>query len=172
MESKVRLSAFSSILTLIVTVVLIAASVMLLWKGEWGGYFVAAIQIVMLIAGGVYGPLSVSADDNAVTVHSLFRSHHFPISNIAEVERFQPTMGAIRLIGSGGFMGHWGIIREGDVGKYVACYGKSSECFMLKLKNGEQYVLGCENPDAMVAYIKSRVQKLSPSSCRSSMRGM
>ena len=78
---------------------------------------------------------------------------------IVKVERFIPTMGSIRIFGSGGFMGYWGIFKEGDVGRYVAYYGKSSDCFIIHLDNGDKYVVGCENPDEMVDYISSKIAK-------------
>ena len=52
-------------------------------------------------------------------------------------------------------MGYWGLFREGDVGRYMAYYGKASDCFMIRMKNGDKYVLGCKNPGEMVEYIKS-----------------
>ena len=79
------------------------------------------------------------------------------MSRIVSVERFNPTMGAKRILGSGGFMGYWGIFREGDVGRYTAYYGKASDCFMLRLDNGDQYVLGCRRSDEMIEYIRSQI---------------
>lgn len=81
------------------------------------------------------------------------------MSEVESVELFQPTMGAIRICGSGGFMGYWGIFREGDIGNYIAFYGKASDCFLVRLKNGSKYVLGCNQPDKMVDYINSQICK-------------
>lgn len=75
--------------------------------------------------------------------------------DVESVEYFQPTMGAIRVFGSGGFMGYWGVFREGDIGRYYAFYGKASDCFLVRMRNGDKYVLGCEEPDKMIDYIKA-----------------
>ena len=75
---------------------------------------------------------------------------------VESAERFQPTMGAIRIFASGGFMGYWGIFREGDIGRYYGFYGKASDCFLVRMKNGDKYVLGCKNPDEVVSYIRSQ----------------
>lgn len=64
-------------------------------------------------------------------------------------------MGAMRLFGSGGFMGYWGLFKEGDIGNYVGFYGKSSECFLVRMKNGDKYVLGCKKPEDIVDFISS-----------------
>lgn len=79
------------------------------------------------------------------------------MSEVENVELFQPTMGAIRICASGGFMGYWGIFREGDIGKYYGFYGKASDCFLVRLKNGNKYVLGCDQPEKMVDYIKMQI---------------
>lgn len=56
-------------------------------------------------------------------------------------------------------MGYWGIFREGDIGRYMACYGKGSDCFIIHLDNGDKYLLGCRNPEEMAAYIRSLIKK-------------
>lgn len=71
--------------------------------------------------------------------------------DIAEVKLCQPTMGAIRICGSGGFFGWYGWFREGDIGKYFAYYGKSSDCFLVTLKDGRKYMLGCTDAPAFQA---------------------
>ena len=53
-------------------------------------------------------------------------------------------MGARRLFGSGGFFGYWGIFKEGDVGRYAAYFGKASDCFLVRMKNGDKYVVPAE----------------------------
>ena len=50
------------------------------------------------------------------------------------------------------------IFKEGDIGRYYAFYGKASDCFLIRLKNGDKYMLGCENPAEMVRYIRSQIK--------------
>lgn len=155
MKSKVKLSRFSSILTLIITGVLMIACIAS-FNEKPAFYCILFILIILLLFGFLYGPTSVEADNHNVIVYSMLKKFHIPIENIGSVELYQPTMGAIRLCASGGYMGYWGIFREGDIGKYTAYYGKASDCFLIRMKNGDKYVLGCENPAAMVDYINSR----------------
>ncbi len=56
-------------------------------------------------------------------------------------------------------MGYWGMFKEGDIGHYTAYYGKASDCFLVRLDNGDKYVLGCKNPDEMIAYIKRMISE-------------
>jgi len=154
MKARVKLSLFSTIMTVVMIVVLLIglyATYGILYKFA---VFVAIIAILLTVSL-FYCPLFISAQEEGILVHSPLKMHSIPMRRIVKVERFMPTMGSIRIFGSGGFMGYWGIFKEGDVGRYVAYYGKSSDCFIIHLDNGDKYVLGCENPDEMVAYIDS-----------------
>ena len=157
MESKVKLSTFSLMLTLILTGVLIVAVSYFLWNHEDKGIIGAAILFFMLISGWLYGPVTIAADEKSVTIKSVLRKQRLDISNIESVELFQPTMASIRIFGSGGYMGYWGVYR-GYIGRYIAYYGKASDCFLIYMKNRGKYVLGCENPEEMVNFINSKIK--------------
>ncbi|MCH5240009.1 MAG: hypothetical protein J1F38_07280 [Muribaculaceae bacterium] len=157
MESKVKLSTFSLLLTLLITGVLIVAVSYFLWNHEDKGIIGAVILFFMLISGWLYGPVTIAADEKSVTIKSVLRKQRLDISNIESVELFQPTMASIRIFGSGGYMGYWGVYR-GYIGRYIAYYGKASDCFLINMKNGGKYVLGCENPEEMVNFINSKIQ--------------
>ncbi|MDE6272144.1 MAG: PH domain-containing protein [Muribaculaceae bacterium] len=86
------------------------------------------------------------------------RRKKIQMRNVESVQLFQPTMGAIRIFGSGGFMGYWGIFREGDIGRYYGFYGKASDCFLIRMKNGDKYVIGCAQPGKMADYIRSQIR--------------
>ncbi len=143
-------------LTIIVIGVLVAGCICA--YGSYRFIVISALTLLLLISSMIYAPLSISANEKELCVNSPYKIHSIPTRRIVSVERFMPTMGSIRLAGSGGFMGYWGIFREGDLGRYMAYYGKASDCFLVRLDNGDKYVLGCKNPDAMVAYIQSQIQ--------------
>lgn len=155
MKSRVNQSTFSFILTILVIGLLVAGSICTYGTDKF--ILLLAVTVTVLTAGMIYSPMSVSADEDEINVHSPFKIHSIPMRRVVAVERFQPTMGCKRLFGSGGFMGYWGIFREGDVGRYMAYYGQASHCFMVRLDNGDKYVLGCKDVDAMVEYIKSQI---------------
>ena len=157
MESKVKLSTFSLLLTLLLTGVLMAAVAFFLWNHEDKGIIGAVILFFMLISGWLYGPVSIASYEKSVTIKSVLRKQQLDISNIKSVELYQPTMGSIRVFGSGGYMGYWGVYR-GYIGRYIAYYGKASDCFLINMKNGGKYVLGCENPEEMVNFINSKIR--------------
>ena len=63
-----------------------------------------------------------------------------------------------RICGSGGWFGYYGWFSEPSIGKYFAYYGKASDCFLVTLKDGKKYVLGCESPDEMVEVINKLIK--------------
>jgi hypothetical protein len=155
MKSTVDQSIFS----FIITIVVIGALIVGLCASYGTDKFVilSVVIIALLCFCMFYAPLSIFANGEAVNVNSPFKIHSIAMKSIVSVERFKPTMGSVRLCGSGGFLGYWGVFREGDIGSYMAYYGKASDCFLLRLDNGKQYVLGCKDADAMVAYIKEQI---------------
>ena len=136
---------------------MIGAVALLLWNGENKGFIAAILLFFALLSGWLYGPVSIAANDKNVIIKSLMRRQRLPISKIQSVELFQPTIGSIRIFGSGGYMGYWGVYR-GYIGRYIAYYGKSSDCFLISMKNGGKYVLGCENPEEMINFINSKIR--------------
>lgn len=154
MKSKVQLSGYAFILTLVITIVL--AAICILTFNETPAFLmVLGILVLLLVFGLIYGPVYITANPDYVSVRSVLKTRKIPVADIESVELFQPTMGAYRLFASGGYFGYWGLFREGDIGKYYAYYGKASDCFLLRMKNGDKYVLGCTNPSSMTAYINS-----------------
>lgn len=157
MRSNIRLSAYATIITLLIFTLMLIGCISV--YGSHRNFFILLLICgVIVIYSLIYAPLAIELDSDRIRIISFLRKHSLPIDKVVSVELFQPTMGAIRLCASGGFMGHWGLYREGDIGRYMAFYGKSSDCFLIRMKNGDKYVLGCENPAAMVNYINSRVR--------------
>ncbi|MBD5177926.1 MAG: hypothetical protein HDT04_04800 [Bacteroidales bacterium] len=156
MKSRISYSGGATALTVILTIA------MLLWciamnNVKASFYTVLALYIILIFAGLFFGAVYIKADKNYIILGSPLRKKKIPMSQVESVELFQATMGAIRIFASGGFMGYWGIFREGDIGKYYGFYGKASDCFLVRLKDGSKYVLGCNEPDKMVQFIKSQI---------------
>lgn len=158
MKSKISYSRYVTILTAILSGVLFVACIATV--KEKPAFFTLLVIFLVLYAFALFfGAAYIKAGSKYIVLGSLLRCKKIPMSEVENVELFQPTMGAIRICGSGGFMGYWGTFREGDIGKYYAFYGKASDCFLVRLKNGNKYVLGCNQPDKMVAYIKAQIMK-------------
>lgn len=146
----------SRLITLILLVALVAG--LLFTSTDVTGFYMILIVLILVLGSSMwYAPISVSACPDAVVQHSMLKSRVFPMQEIERVALCHPSMGAIRICASGGFMGYWGLFREGDIGRYMAYYGKASDCFALYLKDGRIIMLGCVAPQTMVAYIKDNL---------------
>ena len=156
MVGNVRFSTYSIFVT-VLTVGLLAAGLVFTFQNISTFLILLAVTIMLFYAALLCAPVKIYADRERVTVKSVLKNHKIPMRQVESVELFQPTLGTYRLFASGGFMGYWGLFREGGIGKYAAYYGKASDCFLLRMKNGDNYVLGCENPSAMVDYINSLI---------------
>lgn len=156
MRSKIAFSWFASILTAVLFVLLFVGCIASI-HNKTSFVMILSVYVVLIVCALFYGTAYVEATPDKIILGSLLRRKTILMRDVAGVELFQPTMGAIRIFASGGFMGYWGFFKEGDLGRYYAFYGKSSDCFLVRLKNGDKYVLGCTNPESMVDYIKSQI---------------
>ncbi len=158
MKSKVILSRYSLAVT-VITMVAVFIGCVATVREKLPFFILLGVYVLLLIFALFYGAFYIQADSEYIIMGSLLRKRKILMRNVESVELFQPTMGAIRIFGSGGFFGYWGIFSEGDIGRYSAFYGKASDCFLVRMKNGDKYVLGCKNPAEMVAWIdKERVR--------------
>lgn len=158
MTSKVKYSAYAYIITSILFIGIIIGCVVT-YNEKIAFYTFLSIFLILLIAALFCGVISIEVTSKYVIMRSPLRIRKINLGNLSSIGQFQPTLGAIRICGSGGFMGYWGIFKEGDIGRYYAFYGKSSDCFLIRMKNGDKYVIGCENPEETVDYIKSKIVK-------------
>lgn len=154
MKQKVVMSTFSLISTL-------ACIALFLFLIFWDNppvsirMMIGGVLGLMLLLGLFYMPLSIGADRYAIYINRSLRVKAIPMQEVKSVRICPPTMGAVRICGSGGFMGYWGWFRERDLGKYFAYYGRSSDCFLVELHSGRKYILGCSNASQMVEHIRS-----------------
>lgn len=137
--------------------ILVAMMIFKLNDGKlYMAYFIAAALVYMFAMSLFYAPLSISIDKDNLNINRSLRIKSIPLSDIKSVEMCPPTVSEKRICGSGGWFGYWGWFKEPSIGKYFAYYGKASDCFLVKLKDGRQYMLGCENPAIIVKFIKDK----------------
>lgn len=157
MKSKISLSTYSIILTTVLTAVLAGLSVYTFGENLPAFILVLTVLLTLLVFSALYAPRYLEVTDRHIVVHSLLKNHTILLSDVVAVEQFAPTLGAIRIAASGGYFGYWGIFREGDIGLYTGYYGKASRCILVRLKNGNKYLLGTDDPAATAACIASRL---------------
>ena len=99
--------------------------------------------------------MSVNVTSDALTLNRSLGSKTIPIQNIDTIMPMSAPPDAIRLCGSGGFMGYWGWFKADSIGKYFAYYGKSADCFLVVLKDGRKYLMGCRDSEEICNVIDS-----------------
>lgn len=120
-------------------------------------YMVVGALVVLCFTALCYMPLSISVKNGELNINRPLKIKSIPLSLITSVELYSPTMASRRICGSGGWFGYYGWFKEPSIGKYFAYYGKASDCFLVTLKDGKKYVLGCEAPDEIVEYINKYI---------------
>lgn len=155
MKSRISYSRFSIIITTILMAALFIGCILTV-KEKPAFFSLLAIYIILIVSALLFGPVFIKTDSHYIVLGSPVSRKKIPIAEVESVELFQPTMDAVRIFASGGFMGYWGKFREGDIGNYYGFYGKASDCFLVRTNTGKKYVLGCNNPAKMVEYIKSQ----------------
>lgn len=156
MKSRVKFSALSTGLT-VFTIGIITVGIICSWRIPEKVVIGSVILAAILLSGAFYAPISIEAASGKLIIHRLFKNKSIPYADIAEAERCYPSGGGIRLCGSGGFLGYWGYFHDIVIGTYFGYYGDRSQCILLKLKSGKQYVISCEKPEEMLAEIESKL---------------
>lgn len=158
MKQNVTLSTYSIIVSILGIATLVAVMIFAFRQNhEVAACFVAFALVSLCVMALFYSPMSISVDQEYLNINRSLRIKSITLAEIKSVELCTPTMAERRIFGSGGWFGYWGRSSEPSIGKYFAYYGKASDCFLVKLKDGRQYLLGCENPAQMVEFIKTKI---------------
>lgn len=124
---------------------------------EFAMWLYFGVTVFFCLMALLFAPLSISLSDTDLSIHRSFRIKNIPLTEISSVKLCPPTMAERRLFGSGGFFGYWGWFSEPSIGRYFAYYGKASDCFLVTLKNGKKYVLGCQDAPKMAEAIAGKI---------------
>jgi hypothetical protein len=119
--------------------------------------FLAIVLGIWLVLALFYAPRAIELADDKIIVRRLFATKNISFSDIESVRYCPVTKDERRIFGSAGFFGYWGWYKEKNVGKYFAYYGNSSECFLVTMRSGRKYMLGCESTQDVVDYIQQRI---------------
>lgn len=160
-KKRVQLSTYCWILSILSTILI--CGVFLYAKRqphhEIAVWILWATIVVLLAFTLFYMPLSIALDNDRLTIIRPLKSKSIPLSEIKETKACNPTMGAKRVFGSGGWFGWYGLFREDDLGKYFAYYGKASDCFLVTLKDGRKYMLGCQDSPEVVSALTQKMKQ-------------
>lgn len=159
MEQKVKWSRFAWVITVLVTVALTAG--LILTRGhEWHFGLIAVVTVGVFVSMWIWSPVAIAVDTDFLTIRKRIGRKCIPMSEIMSVSSVIPmVMTGFKLCGSGGFAGYYGWYNDMQIGSYFAYYGDRYDCFLIELKNGRQYVIGCEDSAAVVDYVKNQIER-------------
>ncbi|MDE6741915.1 MAG: PH domain-containing protein [Muribaculaceae bacterium] len=151
LKKRVKLSGWSTAMTIFTMVFLIGICI---WQfheteNEFYCWLLLGIVAVWSFSTLFYSPMYIILNEDSINVETLMHVRRFPLDEIVSVKICEPTMSEHRICGSGGYFGYWGWFREPSIGKYFAYYGKASQTFLIRLKSGRQYMLGCRDSKEM-----------------------
>ncbi len=157
MKNMVHFSTYCIIVTVGVLGALLAGIIMT-WNHPHESQLGIVVFLVITGFGLYYCPVSVTVDSEGVKLHRLLSGDKvFRYADIEEVDTCYPSVGGLRLCGSGGMFGYWGYFSDIMIGQYFGYYADRSECFYIRLKNRRQYVLSCRNHVATVKEIQKHL---------------
>ncbi|MDE6291787.1 MAG: hypothetical protein K2M16_09665, partial [Muribaculaceae bacterium] len=146
-----KLSSWSIIMTIATMTFLIGICVWQFSKteNEFFCWLLLFIVIVWSFCTLFYSPMYIVLKEDSIDVETPIRVRRIPLDEIASVKICPPTISEHRICGSGGYFGYFGWFREPSIGKYFAYYGMASQTFLIRLKSGKQYMLGCNDSKEM-----------------------
>lgn len=163
MKERVDLGAIPFFITLLFIAVYLGAMWMAYSAGNMTAvWIIGAVLMVQCLLGLCFSPMSISVNEGEVCICASFYIKSIPLGQVESVELFRESrheaMGKRAYCFSGGFMGFWGPSRRKGLGEYYSAYGKLEDRFLLSMKDGRKYLLGCRNAAQMVVYIEERIR--------------
>lgn len=157
MKSNVHFSTYCKISTSVV-LILLAVAVYQTQQLTENGIYAAVAFLSVLFSGLFYCPLRIETTERTLIIHrALWKNKVLPYANIKAAEPFLPSSGGLRLCGSGGFMGYWGYFHDTLIGYYFGYYAHYKECFLIRMKNGKQYVLSCREHKEILRFLQEQI---------------
>lgn len=158
MKSKVTLSAYCKVITFALIILLIIGIVSCR-DNESKLWALVVISIALISFSLFYFPTSIETTNSSLIIHRFLKSKIIPYSFISSADTCIRSAGGLRLCGSGGFLGYWGYFNDIIIGTYFGYYGNRNQCILIKLKNGKQYVVSCEEPIQMISSINDHLSE-------------
>ena len=162
LKKRVKLSTWSIIMTIVTMAFLIGICVWQFSKttNEFFCWLLLAIVVIWSFFTLFYSPMYIVLTEDSINVETLMRKRRIPLDEIASVKICPPTMSEHRICGSGGYFGYFGWFREPSIGKYFAYYGMASQTFLIRLKSGRQYMLGCKDSKEMAKELGNSLARM------------
>ena len=119
--------------------------------------FVGAFLILVLFVGFAYSPRGYIVADRAVIVQRLVGDVRVPVENARELRRVAPEdlRGCIRLWGSGGLFGYYGLFRTSKLGK-CTWYATDRKKLIVLIGESKTTIYSPDDVDGFMAAVREQ----------------
>ena len=163
MEIKafVKWSNFVKGITLFIVFVILIAEYYLVIKFMKSMDIILLFVIIMIPLILIYyilqTPISIMLTRDRILLKKIIGKIEIFYDHIQDIESYKPEITEIRVGGSGGFFGHTGSFNNPTIGFYKSYVGNFNQAFLIRTKEGKQYVFSCENNDSVINSLKERL---------------
>lgn len=118
--------------------------------GTKGGMVLLLIVVPVLLCTLLYMPYGMGCSDDGVYVRRVKGTLWIPYDEIQSLSPIDPSdVLQFRVMGSGGFMGYFGLFRSRKLGNFVL-YATQRKGMVLIETSRKKYVVNCPDPVAFV----------------------
>ncbi len=156
---KAKLSWFNKILTLLVLLFILWLIYFIFFSQtpvERGAYFALVAVIIILVIAYSYRPVRYMVNEQYVIIQRPFYQTKIPLKNIKQIKQisYEELSARIRLFGSSGFFGHFGIYHSTRFGKLYMNATQLNDLVLMILKNHRKIVVSPDRGFQFVHIIK------------------
>ena len=153
---------FSSIVMTVFGIILLIAVPFIPFANILTLITIGIVWLLIILSVLILAPITISADDNGLIVNSLLKKHSLKIAEIQTVQKYPAVSNEMSLIFSYGFFGFWGWRREEFIGRYFSYYGTPDNTFLVIMRDGRRYRIGCHNAADIRDYLQNRLRNTEP----------
>ncbi len=137
--------------------------------GAWDGWSIplaltvflcVAVPLGVLGATALYAPLSYEVSHDTLRIRRIAPDVRVPVRDVASVEGPDADLmlGSLRLFGSGGLYGFFGLFRNKRLGTYHAYATRRDTLVRCVCSDGTQYILSPDDPAAFLRAVRAAAQ--------------
>lgn len=164
-NKKVHLSLASQIITIIVSLIIIGAGLIIpIYRtinnqDIYISFIIMLATIIIFFPAFMYAPKRIILSDKQLILQKRIGCLHLSYSEMAEVCIYSTNnpFAEIRTLGSGGYLGFIGNFYSREIGFYTAYVGDYSQTFLVKMKSGKKYLFSCEQHTDIVSTIRQKL---------------
>ena len=126
-------------------------------------FLVWVIPLTIIVLTVLFAPVKYTITNSMIIVNRLGPNVLIPIESIEEIRRLQKKeLGiALRLFGSGGFFGGYGLFYTSRLGIFNAYVTNRETLVFIKCDNGKKILLSPERPEEFLGIVAQARKQLS-----------